>query len=154
APSHQDWVTIQAVKTNIQATVASQVQTSSNVAATTTQTDQSTDQSVGQQLGFPVTSRHTYTLTKYVGVEGSEDGADTVTAARGQASGAAGTGWDALLAANKAAWASMWQGRIEILGNRTLANDVNASQFYLWSSTRAGVDWSVSPAGLSSNGYD
>jgi trehalose/maltose hydrolase-like predicted phosphorylase len=35
-----------------------------------------------------------------------------------------------------------------------LATDVNASQFYLWSSTRAGVDWSVSPAGLSSNGYD
>ena len=39
-------------------------------------------------------------------------------------------------------------------GNSTLATDVNASQFYLWSSTRAGVDWSVSPAGLSSNGYD
>ena len=31
---------------------------------------------------------------------------------------------------------------------------MNASQFYLWSSTRDGVDWSVSPAGLSSNGYD
>jgi trehalose/maltose hydrolase-like predicted phosphorylase len=30
---------------------------------------------------------------------------------------------------------------------------VNASQFYLWSSTRSGVDWSISPAGLSSNGY-
>ena len=39
-------------------------------------------------------------------------------------------------------------------GNRTLATDVNASEFYLWSSTRDGVDWSVSPAGLSSNGYD
>ena len=37
---------------------------------------------------------------------------------------------------------------------RTLATDVNASEFYLWSSTRDGVDWSVSPAGLSSNGYD
>jgi len=41
-----------------------------------------------------------------------------------------------------------------VRGNSTLATDVNASQFYLWSSTRAGVDWSVSPAGLSSNGYD
>ncbi len=52
------------------------------------------------------------------------------------------------------AWASLWRGWIEVLGNRTLATDVNASQFYLWSSTRDGVDWSVSPAGLSSNGYD
>src|SRR5581483_6145058 len=36
----------------------------------------------------------------------------------------------------------------------TLATDMNASEFYLWSSTRAGVDWSISPAGLSSNGYN
>ena len=36
----------------------------------------------------------------------------------------------------------------------TLATQVNASEFYLWSSTRAGSQWSVSPAGLSSNGYD
>ena len=154
APSRQDWVTIQAVKTNIQATVASQVQTSSNVTATTTQTGQSTDQSVGQQLAFPVAAGHTYTMTKYVGVASSQDAPDTVGAARGQASSAAATGWNALLAANKAAWAALWQGRIEILGNHTLATDVNASEFYLWSSTRAGVDWSVSPAGLSSNGYD
>ncbi|MGH3830246.1 MAG: hypothetical protein ACRDRS_07295 [Pseudonocardiaceae bacterium] len=31
---------------------------------------------------------------------------------------------------------------------------MNASEFYLWSSTREGLDWSISPAGLSSNGYD
>ncbi len=33
-------------------------------------------------------------------------------------------------------------------------SEVNASEFYLWSSATAGVNWSVSPAGLSSNGYD
>ncbi|MBV9604775.1 MAG: hypothetical protein JO027_06700 [Solirubrobacterales bacterium] len=154
APSHQDWVTIQADGTNIQTSVASQLAFSPNVSATVTPTDQSTDQSVGQQATFPVTAGQTYTITKYVGVESSQDAADTVTAARGQASSAASTGWDALLAANKAAWGALWSGWIEILGNRTLATDVNASEFYLWSSTRAGVDWSVSPAGLSSNGYD
>jgi trehalose/maltose hydrolase-like predicted phosphorylase len=153
-PSAQDWVTIAALGTNIQATVASQLQVSPNVAATTTQTDQATDQSVGQVLSFPVTAGQTYTITKYVGVESSQDAPDTVTAARDQASGAASAGWGALLASNNAAWASLWRGSIEILGNRTLATDVNASQFYLWSSTRDGVDWSVSPAGLSSNGYD
>ncbi|HJS96386.1 MAG TPA: glycosyl hydrolase family 65 protein, partial [Solirubrobacteraceae bacterium] len=154
AASRQDWVTIQAVGTGIQATVASQLEVSPNVSATPAQTDQSTDQSVGQQLGFPVTDGQTYTITKYVGVESSQDAGDTVAAARGQASGAASTGWDALLLASKAAWASLWRGWIEIRGNRTLATDVNASEFYLWSSTRAGVDWSISPAGLSSNGYD
>ncbi len=154
AASQQDWVTIEALGTNIEATLASQLQVSPNVQATTTQTDQTTDQSVGQNLGFPVTDGQTYTITKYVGVESSQDAPDTVTAARGQAASAASTGWDALLQANKAAWASMWRGWIEILGNRTLATDVNASEFYLWSSTRDGVDWSVSPAGLSSNGYD
>jgi trehalose/maltose hydrolase-like predicted phosphorylase len=150
----QDWVTIQTKGTNIQATLASQLQVSSNVLATTTQTDQATDQSVGQELGFPVQSGQTYTITKYVGVESSQDAANTITAAQGQAASAAATGWDSLLAANKAAWAQMWRGWIEIRGNRTLATDVNASEFYLWSSTRSGVDWSVSPAGLSSNGYD
>jgi trehalose/maltose hydrolase-like predicted phosphorylase len=154
AASHEDWVTIQAKGTGIQATVASQLAVSPNVVATTTQTDQATDQSVGQQLGFAVSSGQTYTITKYVGVESSQDATDTVAAARGQAASAASTGWDSLLSASKAAWASLWRGWIEILGNRTLATDVNASEFYLWSSTRAGVDWSVSPAGLSSNGYD
>ena len=116
APSGQDWVTIQASGTNIQATVASQVQLSPNVAATTTQTDQTADQSVGQTLAFPVTAGQTYTITKYIGVESSQDASDTVAGARGQAAGAASTGWDALLAASKAAWAAMWRGRIEILG--------------------------------------
>lgn len=153
-PADQDWVTIQTVGTDIQATLASQLQVSSNVQATTTQTDQNTDQSVGQQLSFPVSAGQTYTITKYVGVESSQDASDTVGAAQGQATAAANTGWTSLVNANDAAWASLWQGWIEILGNRTLATDVNASQFYLWSSTRDGVDWSISPAGLSSNGYD
>ncbi|HTU88007.1 MAG TPA: glycosyl hydrolase family 65 protein [Solirubrobacteraceae bacterium] len=150
----QDWVTVQTVGTNIQATLASQLQTSSNVLATNTPTDATTDQSVGQQLSFPVTAGQTYTLIKYVGVESSQDTTDTVGAAQSQATAAADTGWTSLLTGNDAAWASLWKGSIGILGNRTLATDVNASQFYLWSSTRDGVDWSVSPAGLSSNGYD
>jgi trehalose/maltose hydrolase-like predicted phosphorylase len=150
----QDWVTVGTVGTNIQATLASQLQTSPNITATNTETDQTTDQSVGQQLSFPVTDGQTYTITKYVGVESSQDASDTVGAAQAQASSAASTGWTSLLAANNAAWASLWKGWIEVRGNRTLATDVNASEFYLWSSTRDGVDWSVSPAGLSSNGYD
>jgi trehalose/maltose hydrolase-like predicted phosphorylase len=152
--THQDWVTVGTKGTGIQATLASQLQVSPNVLATNTQTDQSTDQSVGQELGFPVSAGQTYTITKYIGVESSQNVADTQTAAQTDAAGAATTGWTPLLEANQSAWASLWRGWIEVRGNRTLATDVNASEFYLWSSTRDGVDWSVSPAGLSSNGYD
>ncbi|HUA06404.1 MAG TPA: glycosyl hydrolase family 65 protein [Solirubrobacteraceae bacterium] len=152
--ARQDWVTVATQGTGIQATLASQLQVSPNILATTTQTDQTTDQSVGQELGFPVQSGQTYTITKYVGVESSQESANSLTAAQAQAAAAAATGWDALLGANQASWALLWHGSIEVRGNRTLATDVNASQFYLWSSTRDGVDWSISPAGLSSNGYD
>jgi trehalose/maltose hydrolase-like predicted phosphorylase len=41
-----------------------------------------------------------------------------------------------------------------VLGNPALATEVNASEFYLWASTRDGSDWSISPAGLSSNDYN
>ncbi len=150
----RDWVTVQTVGTDISATLASQLGTSANVTAASTETDQSTDQSVGQQVSFPVTAGKTYTFTKYVGVDDSNDTSDTVGSAQQEAQSAAAAGFGALRSENKAAWAAMWQGRIDVLGNPTVATDVNASEFYLWSSTRADQDWSVSPAGLSSNGYD
>ena len=154
AGSRRDWVTVQTVGTGITATLASQLATSADVTAPSTPTDQQTDQSVGQQVSFPVQAGKTYTFTKYVGVDDSNDTADTVSSAQQEAQSAASAGLGALRSENKAAWAAMWQGRIDVLGNPTVATDVNASEFYLWSSTRADQDWSVSPAGLSSNGYD
>jgi trehalose/maltose hydrolase-like predicted phosphorylase len=152
--AHSDWVDIQSLGTDINAAISSQIETSENVTATTAEVDQSADQSVGQQLAFPVVAGHTYTVTKFVGVETSQDAGSPVTAARQQASAAAASGIDALMTANNAAWAALWSGRVDVLGDPTLASDVNASEFYLWSSTRDGVDWSISPAGLSSNGYN
>jgi trehalose/maltose hydrolase-like predicted phosphorylase len=152
--SGQDWVTVQTEGTNIKATIASTLAERPNVHAASTPTDQSTDQSVGQQLSLDVAAGQTYRFTKYVGVESSPDGTDPTGAARTDASDAAAAGWSSLVHANDAAWAALWNGRIDVRGDRTLATDVNASEFYLWSSTTAGVNWSVSPAGLSSNGYD
>ncbi len=152
--AHRDWVAVRTQGTNIEAAIASQLGLSANISATTTQVGQATPQSVGQELNFPVTAGQTYTIAKSVGVESSQNAADPVSAAQAQASSAAGAGFGSLLSANDAAWAALWAGRIDVLGNPTVANDVNASEFYLWSSTRAGVDWSISPAGLSSNGYD
>ena len=152
--ARQDWVTVRAQGTGIEATVASQLATSANLTGSLSAIDQGKDQSVGQRLSFPVTAGQTYTITKYVGVDDSQDATDTVAAAQTHASQAASTSFAALLAANDAAWAQLWAGRIDVLGDQTLASDVNASEFYLWSSTRADADWSISPAGLSSNGYD
>ncbi len=152
--ARQDWVTIRTQGTGIQATLASQLATSPNITAPAVAVPQRSGQSVAQRLTFPVLAGQTYTIVKYVGVGDSQDAADTVGAAQSTATGAAATGWDALVAANDAAWAKLWTSRIDVLGDRTLASDVNASEFYLLSSTRDGVDWSVSPAGLSSNGYD
>jgi trehalose/maltose hydrolase-like predicted phosphorylase len=152
--NRRDWVSVQTVGTKITAAIASQLSTSDNVKATMSQTDQSTDQSVGQQLVFPVVAGRSYTFTKYVGVATSQATDTPVVAAQMQARAAASIGFNTLMRANDAAWATLWSGRIDVLGDPTLASEVNASEFYLWASTRDGVDWSISPAGLSSNSYN
>jgi len=149
-----DWIGVQTVGTKMTAGIASRLSTSANVKARSTPVDQGINQSVGQQLTFPVVAGRSYTVTKYVGVVGSPVGGTALAAARMQASGAAAAGYQALSRANDAAWATLWSGRIDVIGNPTLASEVNASEFYLWSSTRDGVDWSISPAGLSSNSYN
>src|SRR5580658_5046894 len=151
---HGDWVSVQTLGTKITAALASELRTSGNVKATTTEVEQLVEQSVGQELSFPVVAGQRYTFTKYVGVVSSQASATAVAAARTQARRAASLGFDPLLQANDAAWSSLWSGRIDILGDATLASEVNASEFYLWASTRDGVDWSISPAGLSSNAYN
>ena len=153
-----DAVTIAALGTGIQATEISQLAPSANVAGPSTPVDRHKAQSVGQRVRFPVAPGHTYTFTKFVAVQDdarAPTGAPgAATRARAMVASASTLGWPGLLAANRAAWSALWRGRIDIAGDRTLATDVNASEFYLWSSARSDQDWSVSPAGLSSNGYD
>lgn len=154
AADHQQWETVRTQGLGVVAGLASRITVSPDVSSVTdTPVGNSADQTVGQRLTFPVTGNRTVTLTKYVGVSTSHDTAQPESAARQHSTAAAAVGFDDLLAENTAAWASLWAGRVEVLGNPTLATEVNASEFYLWSSTRAGVGWSISPAGLSSNGY-
>ncbi|HWD75398.1 MAG TPA: glycosyl hydrolase family 65 protein [Solirubrobacteraceae bacterium] len=154
ATQRQDYVEVVTQGTGIDAAIASRLTTSPNITATPVEVDAATDQSIGQQITFPVTAGQSYTITKYVGVDDSQNTSNPVSAAQAEAAAAASTGYGALVSANDAGWAALWTGRIDVLGNRALATDVNASEFYLWSNTRDGVDWSISPAGLSSNGYD
>ena len=152
--THQIFVDVKSQTLGVEAAIVSQLQTSANVTATPAEVDAGRAQTIGQQISFPVTAGQTYTFTKYVGIDDSQDTATPVAAAQTEAATAAMNGYGAALTANQAAWAALWNGRVDVLGNSTVATDVNASEFYLWSNTRDGVNWSISPAGLSSNGYD
>ncbi len=149
----EDWVSIAAQTTGVRATLASVLGKSTNIQGAVVPA-YAPFGSVAQRITFPVKAGQSYTLVKYVGVGDSQYAHDTVGAARSTAAHAAASGDRALVKANDGAWARLWRSRVELLGNPSLATDVNASQFYLWSNTRDGVDWSISPAGLSSNGYD
>ena len=63
---------------------------------------------------------------------------DPLAGRAGQSAAAAAIGFTNLHARGRVGWQRLWAGRIDVLGNPTLATEVNASQFYLWSSTRAG----------------
>ena len=152
--NHGDWIAVRAQGTGVSLAIASRLGLSADVRATSAELDATTAGSIGQQLSFPVRTGRIYTITKYVGIVSSQDGAEPATAAQVMASGAERTGFSALLRANDAAWAAVWQGRIDVFGNPALASAVNASEFYLWSSIRPGIAWSISAAGLSSNGYN
>jgi trehalose/maltose hydrolase-like predicted phosphorylase len=110
--------------------------------------------SVGQEASFPVTAGRSYTVTKFVGVRSSNDGAHPVVSARSDAVGAAKLGFAAILAEHEGAWASLWRTDIEVAGSPALQQAARAGLFYLLESTRAGATWSLSPAGLSSAGYN
>ncbi|HEY2318863.1 MAG TPA: glycosyl hydrolase family 65 protein [Solirubrobacteraceae bacterium] len=154
AARNQTFVEVRSQTLGVLAAIVSQLQTSPNVTATPTEVDAAQAQSIGQQVSFPVSAGQSYTFTKYVGIDDSQDTPDPVSGAKAVAAEAATAGYGAAVAGNDSAWAALWNGRIDVQGNRTVATDVNASEFYLWSNTRDGVDWSISPAGLSSNGYD
>jgi trehalose/maltose hydrolase-like predicted phosphorylase len=155
AAAQQDWETIRAEGTGIIAGLASQVVLGPGASQVTdTPVAGNDSQSVGQQLAFAVTAGHHYTVTKYVGIGTAGTAPAAAASARRQAASAAAAGFGQALADNTAAWQELWAGRIDVRGNPALATEVNASEFYLWSSTRDGSDWSISPAGLSSNDYN
>jgi trehalose/maltose hydrolase-like predicted phosphorylase len=148
------WESVRTVGTGIVAGLASRVAVRGVATSAVTPVVPGDPQSVGQRISFAAQSGHTYSATKYVGVATSTEVSEPLRAARRQAVHAASLGFALLHRQDRAAWGRLWAGRIDVLGRPALATEVNASEFYLWSSTRAGVNWSISPAGLSSNGYD
>lgn len=127
---------------------------------TTTALPSAGDGTLGQSASFPVVAGHAYQVTKYVGVASSVDTDRSLSASTPQqyaasvASGAASRGYAAAIAANDRAWASLWTSSISIPGDSAMTAQIHAAMFYLLESMRAGVTWSTSPGGLSSNGYN
>lgn len=154
ADTRTDWVAIDAVGTGLAAALASSLQTTADVVGSVSPADQHVDQSVGQSIRLAVRAGTSVTVTKYVGIVTSSGVVPPVAVARAQAAAAEHAGFDSLLRENDAAWASLWVGRIDVLGDPKMATEVDASEFALWASTRAGLDWSLSPGGLSSAGYN
>src|SRR6185312_4370037 len=103
AATHQAFVDVKSQTLGIEAAIDSRLQASANVTATPTEVDATRAQSVGQQVSFPVTAGQTYTFTKYVGIDDSQDTSAPLSAAQAEAASAAAAGYDAALTANQAA---------------------------------------------------
>jgi trehalose/maltose hydrolase-like predicted phosphorylase len=114
----------------------------------------------GQVATFPVKANHAYRITKFVGVASSVDTDRSLTAATPQqyaaatAASAAASGYAHTVGDNDGAWAALWSSDITIPGDTAMTAQVRAAMFYLLESMRAGVTWSTSPGGLSSDGYN
>src|SRR5215212_6830020 len=105
-------------------------------------------------VDFAVQAGKTYEFTKAVGIATSQDSADPQKTADTKSAGADSTGFDGLLAESQRAWADRWQSDIVLPDDPTLQRQIRAAQFYLQESIRPGTDWSISPVGLSSSGYN
>lgn len=145
--------------TGITAVLVSRLQVDGSSAASVVAPTNGAPESMAQQAELSVEAAKTYSVTKYVGIATSVD--TDGSARRGVAkvaqeasATAAATGWTALLREHESKWASLWRSDVSVRGDLALTLQIRASLFYLLASTRAGVNWSLSPGGLSSDGYN
>ncbi len=106
-----------------------------------------------QSVGFPVRGAHTYTLTKYVGVDTALTADTPLRAAVAASRQAAERGWPALFATHTAAWAALWRSDIAVAGQPDLQAWIRSSEYGMLSNVRAGSRNSIAPTGLTSDNY-
>lgn len=63
-------------------------------------------------------------------------------------------GKERLLRRHNAAWEDIWQSDIEVTGNASLTRDIRFALYHLYSFSREGTEYSLSPMGLSGLGYN
>lgn len=144
--------------TGVTAAIASVLRANGSTSATTTSA--ASGAPAAQSVALSVTSGTTITATKFVGIAASNDTDRSLSAATPQAyalneaTAAANLGAAGVSARNGQAWSKLWSADILVPGDDTLTGQIRASMFYLLESTRAGVNWSSTPGGLSSDGYN
>ncbi len=106
------------------------------------------------RAGFRVRAGRTYTVAKVVGFATSADSDAPRKTAERAARTAARTGAAGVVAESAKAWRDLWRSDIRVAGQPDLQRRIRAAMFYLLASSRQGVDWSISPVGLSSYGYN
>ncbi|HUY84417.1 MAG TPA: hypothetical protein VMU86_07560 [Steroidobacteraceae bacterium] len=92
-----------------------------------------------------------YAFTKYVAVSRAGWGG-AAAADRALAEGARARGFAALLAAQRAAWARLWQRDIRIAGDPQAQRIVHSDLYYLLANTTPDTSWAVGACGLTT-GY-
>ncbi|MEJ7707461.1 MAG: discoidin domain-containing protein [Nocardioidaceae bacterium] len=112
------------------------------------------ERSTTLQAGFGVRRGNSYTVAKVVGFATSVDSDRPIDTAARAARAAAHVGPRKLVAENAEAWRALWRSDIRVPGNTVLQRRIRAAEFYLLSSVRPNVDWSISPVGLSSFGFN
>lgn len=107
----------------------------------------------GEQWTIRVRAGRIYQIIKYIGVSTSNDQGAPNAVASSVVRAAAHAGWPALLAAHRLAWAKLWADNVSVTQQNNLQAAINSSFYLLYSSIRAGLAWSIPPAGLSSDNY-
>ena len=102
-------------------------------------------------LRVPVRKGQTYTFTKYVVASRADWGGDA-RADLALAKAARSDGFDALLDAHKAAWASLWKTDIRIDGDPDAQRVVHSDLYYLLANATPDTAWAIGACGLTT-GY-
>ncbi|HEY6762140.1 MAG TPA: glycosyl hydrolase family 65 protein [Baekduia sp.] len=112
--------------------------------------------SAAQRITLTAHAGKTYTFTKYVGVAvaGDVPHANPHRTALDAARAEARRGVMRASADSAAAWATLWNGAVDVTGDPRLQRQVRSAQFALFASVRDDTPWAPSPGGLSSDGYN
>ncbi|MGO2665660.1 glycosyl hydrolase family 65 protein, partial [Mycetocola reblochoni] len=112
--------------------------------------------SIAQQRRTVLRAGEPATFRKVVGIStgtGPAQAAVAAEEAQHSIDDAAARGHDELRSAHDEAWRRLWRGDIRVDGDDLLQQQIRASRFYLLASVNARRPFSLSPAGLSSDGY-
>ena len=98
-------------------------------------------------LTVRVQKGHTYIFTKYLAASRQHWGGDA-KADVALAQAARATGFDALLAAHRAAWHTLWQSDIVVDGDPKVQQALHSDLYYLLSNTTVGTAWPMGACAL------